>query len=131
MLKKIGLCVYLVSCALGLSGCFALVAGVAGGAGTAVWLSGKLTQEVNKPYGRTVDAVQDALKSMGLAITKETKEDRIAQIMSNYTDGKTIWVDVRLVSEKVSRVDVRVGASGDKEAEQKIMDKIVERTSGF
>jgi len=131
MFKNVIFAVSLVFLSFGLSGCFALLAGVAGGTGTAVWLSGKLTQEINKPYDRTVNAVKDAFKSLDLPITKETKSETVAQIMGNYTDGKTIWVDVRRVTDQASRVDVRVGASGDKAAEQKLMDKIVERASSI
>ena len=48
---------------LNICGCFLLVAGAVGGAGTAVWLSGKLTQQFNAPYDRTVNATRKALRS--------------------------------------------------------------------
>ncbi|KPK98649.1 MAG: hypothetical protein AMJ95_03255 [Omnitrophica WOR_2 bacterium SM23_72] len=107
-----------------LYGCVALLAGAAGGAGTAAWLSGKLSQEVNVSFDRALKAARSGLESMKLNVTKETVKEDVAQLMSNYSDGRTIWVDVRRVTDSASRIDVRVGATGDKEAAQKVLDQI-------
>jgi len=106
-------------------GCIPLLAGAAGGAGTAAWLSGKLTQELNVPYERAIEATRSALKSLRLRIDEETRKDTVTQIMSRYTDGKKIWIDIRRVSESLSRVEVRVGAMGSDEAASKILSRIV------
>lgn len=108
-----------------ISGCFWLVAGAAGGAGTAVWLGGKLTREVNVSYDRAVNAAKSALKSLSLEIKKETKEADVAQFRSVYTDGKEIWVDVHRTTDTSSKIEVRVGAiNGDKAAAEKILKRI-------
>jgi predicted RNA binding protein with dsRBD fold (UPF0201 family) len=108
-----------------LCGCVAVVAGAAGGAGTSVWLSEKMSQTMNASYDRTLKATRSALKSLKLEITKETIEKDITQVMSKYTDGKTIWIDIRKVTDISSKVDVRVGAvNGDEEASAKILKKI-------
>ena len=107
-------------------GCVALLAGAAGGVGTAVWLSEKLTQEVNAPFDRTVKAAKSALKSFKLEVTKETSEKNVAQIMSKYSDGKTIWIDIHRITESSSKIEVRVGAvSSDKRAADKILKRII------
>jgi hypothetical protein len=124
MLRKFGIflgCAFLL---LNLSGCFALFAGAAGGAGTAVWLSGKLAQEANLSMQRCQEAAKHALTSLKLDIVKETVKEDIVQLISRYTDGRTIWVDVHRVTDKSSRIEVRVGAAGDKEAARKIMERI-------
>jgi hypothetical protein len=105
-----------------------IVAGTAGGAGTAMWLSGKLTQEVNAPLERTVSAAKSALQSMGLAITKEAATADVAQIKSVYTDGKTIWIDIRRLTGTRSKVEVRVGAV---HPDQEISGKIVEKIQNY
>ena len=125
MFKKIA--AFIVGALLGLSiyGCLALVAGGAAGGGTAVWLSEKLTQEVNAPFDRTVKAVKSALASLNLTVTKETVEPAIAQIMSKYSDGRTIWIDVHRITDSSSKVEVRVGVvSSDKQAAEKILKEI-------
>ncbi|MFA6217740.1 MAG: DUF3568 family protein [Candidatus Omnitrophota bacterium] len=106
-------------------GCVALLAGAAGGAGTAAWLSEKLSQEVNAPFDKAIKASLLALQSMNFEVTKETKQENIAQLLSKYSDGKTIWIDIRRISDTTSQIDVRVGAvKGDKEASSKILTAI-------
>lgn len=84
---------------MNLTGCFLLVAGVAGGAGTAIWLSGKLTQEFHYPYQNTIEATKLALKSLNLEVVKETREEKVTQIKSKYSDGKEMWIDINKVGE--------------------------------
>ena len=124
MIKK--LCVVLFSVLLlaNIYGCL-LLAGAAGGAGTAAWLSGKLVQEVNYPLETSLNASKRALSALRLNVEKETVKDEVAQVISNYTDGRTIWIDVHRISDSSSRIAVRVGAVSDKEAARKILDKIL------
>ena len=111
---------------LNISGCIALLAGAAaGGIGAATWLSGKLSQEVNGSFEESLNAAKSALKALKLNIVKETVKDDVAQLMSNYTDGRAIWIDIHRVSLLVSRIEIRVGAAGDKDAARKIMNKIL------
>ena len=125
MLKKIAVSACAVLFLVNMYGCIALLAGAAGGAGTAMWLSGKLSQEVNATFERAVKAARNGLGSLDFKITKETTKDNVAQLISNYTDGRTIWVDVRRITDVSSRIEVRVGASSDKAAARKILDRIL------
>ena len=125
MLRKMMLLLFIAFFSANMVGCFAVIAGGAAGGGTAMWLSNKLTQEVNASFDRTIQASERALKSLGLAIASEKKETNVAQLKSNYTDGKEIWIDIRRVSEGSSKVEVRVGAvKPDKEAAEKILKTI-------
>ncbi|MDD4899625.1 MAG: DUF3568 family protein [Candidatus Omnitrophica bacterium] len=117
--------VLVVLLAIGLSGCVALLAGAAGGVGTATWLGGKLSEEVKVPFDRSIDGSKAALKSLNLEVIKFVKEDTVAQIRSKYSDGREIWIDVHKVSDTNSRIEVRVGVTGDKEAARKILDRIL------
>ncbi len=125
MFKKLLFFVFSGVLLLNICGCFLIIAGTAGGSGTAIWLSGKLSQDVNASYDRAVTATANALKSLKLTINKESREAEITQFRSKYTDGKEIWIDVRKVTETVSKVEVRVGAvQPNKEAAEKIINKI-------
>lgn len=125
MTKRIIVFVFAVFLLLNTYGCAALLVGAAGGVGTSVWLSGKLSQEVNISFERAIQATKSALKSLKLQVTKETKEKDVAQIISKYTDAKTIWIDIRRISDSSSKIDVRVGAvSSDKLAADKILKRI-------
>ncbi len=125
MFKKVVTFIILLAFIPCLCGCFVLLAGAAGGAGTAAWLSNKLTREVNAPFNKSIEAAKSALKSLKLQVEKETKKDNVAQIMSNYSDGKTIWIDIHNLTPKTSLIEVRVGIAGDEEAARKVMDKIL------
>jgi len=125
MFKKISVFVFSVFLLLNIYGCFALFAGAAAGAGTAVWLSDKLTQEFHAPYDRTINATKTALESLKLEVIKETRKGDVAQIRSKYTDGKDIWIDIHRIAENSTKVEVRVGAvSPDKQASDKILKAI-------
>jgi hypothetical protein len=125
MIKKLMVTMCTGLLALNLCGCVALLAGAAGGAGTAVWLSGKMTQQFKAPYDRTIEASKSSLQSMGLPILKETREPDIAQLRSKYSDDREVWVDIRPVTDTTTRVEVRVGTvSSDKEAASLILKKI-------
>jgi hypothetical protein len=125
MRRKICLSIVSGFLLMNLYGCVALLAGAAGGVGTSAWLSNKLVHEVNSPFEKSINAASSALKNLKLEITKETRKDDVTQIMSNYFDGKTIWIDVHKVTDRTSRIEVRVGMSGDEVAARKIMDKIL------
>jgi hypothetical protein len=109
---------------LNLYGCVAILFGTVGGAGTAVWLSGKLVQQVQAPYDKTIEAAKTALKSMNLEIAKEAKAHEVTQIRSYYTDGRKIWIDIRPVSETSTGIEVRVGVFGDRIASDVVLKKI-------
>ena len=106
-------------------GCALLLAGAVGGAGTAVWLSDKLTQEVNSSLEKSVEAAKSAMNKLDLEIVKETKKDDVAQLISEYSDGKKTWIDIHKITQNSSRIEIRVGLTGDEEAARKIMDQIM------
>lgn len=124
MLRKLFNLFFVSVLLLNCSGCVALVAGAAGGAGTSLWLEGKIREEVSVPIKKATKATTSALGAMRLEITKTTVKENVAQIMSKYTDGRTIWIDVKKLSETSSQIEIRVGMKGDKEASTKILDRI-------
>ena len=90
MIKRFFVFVFLGVFCLSASGCFMLLAGAAGGAGTATWLSGKLVQEVDASLSKSVEASEKALESLDFAVTKKTVKSDVAQVMGEYTTGETI-----------------------------------------
>jgi hypothetical protein len=107
-----------------LSGCVFLLGAAAGGAGTALWVSGKLSVQESATYDKAVQATKKALASMNMAIKQETRTDKVTKITSEYTDGSTVWIDLRPVDANSSRIVIRVGMRGDKAASEKILEKI-------
>ncbi|MFA6281098.1 MAG: DUF3568 family protein [Candidatus Omnitrophota bacterium] len=124
MRKKILNLIFIGSLLLNSSGCVALVAGAAGGVGTAFWLEGKVSEEVNVSIKGGVKAVTAALRDMRLENTKTTIKDDAAQIKSKYTDGRIIWIDIKRITDTSSKIEIRVGMKGDKEVSTKILNRI-------
>ena len=113
-------------CMFSLYGCGFLIAGAAGGAGTAVWLANKLSQEVDVPMAKATVATKSALNKLNLEIVKEVNKDDVSQFISKYYEGQRTWVDIHKTSEKTSRIEVRVGLTGDEDAARKILDQILD-----
>jgi predicted phage tail protein len=125
MFKSMLVFVFSIMLLFNIYGCVALLAGAAAGAGTTVWLSGKLTQEFNVPYERAINAAEKALRSLKLEVAKVVKQEDVTQIRSQYNDGKEVWIDVRKITDNSTKVEVRVGAvSSDKVASDKILKQI-------
>jgi hypothetical protein len=125
LFKRIALSIVCAGLALNLCGCVALLAGaVGGGVGTAVWLSGKLVYETGVPFEEALRASKEGLRDKAMLIRKETVKSDMAQLLSTYYDGSTVWVDIHRISPSVSRIEVRVGAKGNKAAARILMDSI-------
>ena len=124
MFKRMLFCILGFILMLHMYGCALLVAGAVGGVGTAVWLSDKLVQDVNAPFERSIKAAKAAFAKLNMSITKETSDDNVSQLISEYY-GKKVWVDVHKVSSSESRIEVRVGLTGDEQAAREILNKIL------
>jgi len=127
MRNKILVTVLLGMLSVSLTGCVALLAGTAGGAGTSVWLSNKLVQDVDASFDKSISAAKSALEVLKLTIKKETKKEEVAQLKSEYYDNKMIWIDIHKTAINKSRIEVRVGIKGDEIAARKILDEILRK----
>jgi len=125
MFKKTMLFIFWGMLMLNLCGCFALFIGAAGGAGTAIWLSGKLTQEFHASYHATINATRLALQSLNLSAVKETLNENVTQFRGSYVNGSEMWIDIHRVTEYSTKVEVRIGGiTPYKEADSLVLDKI-------
>jgi hypothetical protein len=124
MMRKFSVVVCAGLLLLNTCGCVALLAGGAAGAGTAAWLSGKLTQEMPAPYDQTINATKSSLQALNLPISKETRSVEVDQIKGKYSDGRDYWVDIRPITDHSTKVEVRVGVKSDKAAASAILSKI-------
>ena len=125
MLKKTMLLALSGVLMLNLCGCFALFFGAVGGAGTAVWLSGKLTQEFHASYHATIDATKLALQSLDLPVISEKGDADTTQIKGSYSDGSEMWIDIHRMGDYSTKVEVRVGGvTSNKEYAGVVLRKI-------
>ncbi|MFA5038336.1 MAG: DUF3568 family protein [Candidatus Omnitrophota bacterium] len=125
MLRKICMGLLGIVFVVQMNGCVALVGAAAGGAGTATWLGGKLMEDVNTTMERSHRASRSATKALGMTVTKETVKDSVIQLVGQTEFERPFWIDITPVTSKQTRIAVRVGVPGDKEASQELLDRIL------
>ena len=106
------------------SGCLALAVGAAGGAAGAVYVMGKLQDEVNYPVSVVHDATVAALNDLDVKLSEDKIDKLSAHVESEFSDGARIWIDLESVSDSRCRLTIRVGLSGDEVRSRKIYDTI-------
>lgn len=114
-------CIYF---AIFCSGCLALAVGAAGGAAGAVYIMGKLQDEVNHPVPIVHKATVAAMKDLGLKLSEDKADKMSAHLESEFSDGARIWIDLESVADSRCRITIRVGLSGDEVRSRKISDTI-------
>ncbi len=107
-----------------LSGCVALAVGAAAGAGGYMWVKGQLVKEYPVPSEKLQRATLRALKNMGLAIVEQKGDRLAAKIESAFQDGKKIHIAVEAVTERSSRIKIRVGVFGDKMRSEMVLNAV-------
>ena len=102
------------------AGCFLLVVGAAAGAGGVAWVQGDLEKSYDASVDRVHAAAKRALKQLKLPVTQDVKDTHGAKLQSQYSDGKDVTVQIEAITEKSSRVKIRVGVFGDQERSESI-----------
>lgn len=115
---------FCVSFGLFCSGCLALAVGAAGGAAGAVYVMGKLKDEVDHPVPVVHEATVAALNDLGLKPSEDRVDKLSAHMESAFSDGPHVWIDLESVSDSRCRVTIRVGLTGDEVRSRKIYDAI-------
>lgn len=106
------------------SGCLALAVGAAGGAAGAVYIMGKLQEELNYPVPVVHEAAVAAMKDLELRLSEDKADKLSAHMESEFSDGARVWIDLDSVSDSRCRLTIRVGLTGDEVRSRKIHDKI-------
>ena len=109
------------------SGCFALAVGAAGGAAGAVYVLGKLTEEVNHEVPVVHEAAVHAMKDLGLKLSEDRADQLSAHLESEFSDGANVWIDMKAIADNRTKLVIRVGVTGDEVRARKIDDAIKRR----
>lgn len=105
-----------------LGGCIVVAAGA--GAGAVAWVRGELTSSVPHDLDQTFTATQHALAAMELAKIDDHKTGLDAQLISRTALDKKVEVKLERVSDKLTKIRIRVGVIGDEALSLAILDKI-------
>jgi len=106
------------------AGCVPLVLGAAGGAAGAVYVMGKLTEEVDHEVPVVHEATLAAVKDLDLTPTENRADRLTAHVESEFADRAHVWIDLESAAASRTKITVRVGLTGDEARSRKILDLI-------
>jgi len=111
----------------GLQGCVAVVGAAAGGAGVA-YVMGEAKKIYDAPIERVYNAALTAVKDdLGLIVYESHQTGMKGKIKSRRWDDKAVKIDLKALTERTTRVKIRVGTWGDEEYSGLIFSKIDKR----
>ncbi len=109
--------------AAGLTGCVAVVAAGAAGTGVA-WYRGRLEANLDQNIETVFAASQKALTRLEFANISNKKSTVDAQLVSRTALDKKVEITLQKVTDRSTKVMIRVGVFGDETLSMSILDKI-------
>jgi hypothetical protein len=106
------------------SGCVALVVGAAGGAAGAVYVMGKLSEELGHDVPVVHEAALAAMKDLELKVSEDRADKLSAHLESEFADRAHVWIDLDSIGDSKTKITVRVGLTGDEVRSRKILEGI-------
>ena len=106
------------------SGCVALAVGAAAGAGTFAWINGDLEYNFDASVDKVHNASVKALRKLELSISQDVKDKHNAKLKSAYSDGKDVNISITALTERSSKIKIRVGVFGDQIRSESILHEI-------
>jgi hypothetical protein len=120
-LRKLAFCAAVLALPVAGSGCaVALVGAAAGGTGY-VYAKGQQEERFHAPVPRVHKAAIGALAELGLAASTDRGDQLTANIESEFADGAHVWIEIKEVEQGESKVEVRVGLTGDVDRAKRIL----------
>ena len=105
-------------------GCVALLVGGGVGAGTVAYLRGELKSTEEASIDTTWQASQEALKDLEFSVTSKEKDAFSAKLIAHGVNDKKIEIELKKVSELLTRVTIRVGVFGDEPLSRLILERL-------
>ncbi|GKS57938.1 membrane protein [Nitrospira sp.] len=112
------------------SGCVPLVVGAAGGVAGAVYVMGKLTDELPHDVPTVHRATVLALKDLDLTPSEDRVDKLSAHVESVFADGERVWIDLDTVMDSHTSLTIRVGLTGNETRARRIHDAIKRHLPG-
>ena len=106
------------------SGCFWMAVGAAGGVAGAVYVMGKLKDEVNYDVSTVHKATVAALADLELKVLEDKVDKLSAHVESEFSGGEHVWIDLESLSDSRTSLTIRVGVTGNEVRARKIYDAI-------
>ncbi len=108
------------------SGCVALVAGAAAGAGTYAYVTGELKATVDGTLEETYQASRKAIQTLKFTPTEFKSDALQARVGAKMADDRAVSIELAKATDATTEVRIRVGAFGDEKVSTEILAKIRE-----
>jgi enolase len=123
-IPRLVLAAALLSSALAVSGCLALAAGAAAGAGTYAYVQGEMNTTFEAPLDRVWAATQAAMNDLEFPIGERSKDALAGELRANQADGTPVRVRLNRVTDNTTEARVRVGMFGDEQVSRAVLERI-------
>jgi len=107
-----------------MSGCIPLLIGAAAGAGGFSYVKGALVKNVDHTVKEVHKAGMTALKKLNFFVTTDELNKRSALIRAEYENGQKIQIFIDALTERSSKITIRIGMFGNQEQSQMILSAI-------
>ncbi|MCA9400184.1 MAG: DUF3568 family protein [Candidatus Omnitrophica bacterium] len=118
--------VLVVLSGLSFSGCVPLMAGAAVGAGAVAYVQGVLHKNYDEPIKKLHQAVMDALKEGGQFVNEDTLNVQDSKTTGEFFDGQKFTITLNSLTEKATKLSIRVGMFGNKSRSLELLNNIEE-----
>lgn len=81
---------------------------------------GYLKINVNQPLPRVYDATRNAYKDLGIKISKAAADKLTGAVSGDLANGETATTDLSALTQKLTAVSIRVGATGNQDFSSRI-----------
>lgn len=121
--RRAGLIAFVLVLALATPGCVAVVAGAGAGAAVAYHM-GELESNESASLPALLKATETAFTQLGIAKVSERSDAFGAELIARTAMDKRIRVTFAVVTDQVTKTEIRVGTFGDREMSLKILTQI-------
>lgn len=111
-------------CVMFVCGCIPLIIGAAAGVGGYSWMNGAMEKDYYVSSKKLHSATLKGLKNMGVKISENKEDKHFAKIIAEFADGKSININIEGVTERSSKIKVRVGLMGNKIRSEMILNAV-------
>jgi hypothetical protein len=122
-IQRIFLTVLLFGAVVSMSGCLAAAVG-AGAVGTVAYMKGDLEAVEAEDINVVYEASKNALKQLGLSVTKESRDALSGVITARDAQDKKVTIKLSSTTEGATKISIRVGLFGNEMKSNLIYQKI-------
>lgn len=105
-------------------GCVPLIVGAAAGAGGISYFKGAYEKNFDKPLEQVYRATVNAIIKQSMTITKEKVQKHSAVVEFSSNNGKSGKIEITALTERASKISVRVGLFGDEALSRIILNSV-------